>query len=62
MLKKQIFFVQVVLMMSVAKSFAQDPIDGPEGPPASPLNDYTLPLMCVAILLGGYLLFKVKKK
>ncbi len=61
MFKKQNFLVLLIGLISVAKSFAQDPIDGPE-PPPSPINDYTISFVCVAVLLGGYFLFKVKKK
>jgi hypothetical protein len=62
MLKNQSLLVHLFGLMSVAKSFAQDPLDGPEGPPSSPINDYTFPFVCVAILLGGYFFYKFKKK
>jgi hypothetical protein len=62
MLKKQNFLTLVITILTIAKSFAQDPFDGPEGPPSTPINDYSILFVCVAILLGGYFFYKFKKK
>ena len=64
MLKKQSFLFLVITMLSVVKTFAQIDPDG-EGaplPPQSPINEYTLPLMVVAIFLGAYIFYVSNKK
>ena len=61
MLKRQSFLVLVITMLSVVKTFSQVD-DGPTAPPQTPINDYTLPLMVVAVFLGAYFFYVSNQK
>ena len=67
MLKKQNFLLLVITMLSVVKTFADEPIDnstgdGPAAPLQTPITGYIIPLMVVAVLLGAYFFYVSNKK
>jgi hypothetical protein len=51
----------VLLQLMAIKAFA-DPLDGPEPPPIdAPINDWLLPCLVFAILLGAFFYYKRSK-
>jgi hypothetical protein len=59
-------WLMVCLLLTTYSSLADPLDDGIDPPPPAPINDYILPVVVVALLLGGFFLlkfnFKVEKK
>lgn len=62
MFKKKLVLLIILTALTVSKALAQDPEDGPEGPPQASIDNFLLPLFIGAIIIGGYFIYKGQKK
>ena len=58
MLKNQKLLLGIIFLMSVSNGFAQLPSDGQgqEPLPASPIDEFIVPMLFITILFAGYFL------
>jgi len=53
----------ILCLLSVSEIFAQsDPLDGPEPPPQTPINDLLVPMFIVAIFIGVHFFYIKNRK